>query len=580
MIIRALVDYYESLAKQGKIAKPGWSVAKIAYALNISTQGELLGVFTLLQDAQRGKKIVKVPQNLVMPEGTKRSSGVAAQFLWDNARYVLGIDVEGKEARAKQCFLAMREKTEQVLQNTNGKTASAVKAFFANWNPDTAKENIILKPYIEELMGASNLIFIIEGTYAHEDAEIIAAWNDYRAFQSGEKQAVCMVTGQKAPIARLHPNIKGVRGAQSSGAALVSFNSPSFESYGHEQGMNAAISEYAAFAYTTALNMMLADQRHYTQIGDMTVVFWAEDDLEDNTDFFDEFMNDKVEMEQKDLQELFASISSGNPVSFNDKLLQPSNKFYILGLSPNAARVSVRFFLANTFGYFLKNIAWFYQHLEIAKPSYDTKEILPLWQILQETANKNSKDKSATPLLAGSVMRSFLSGSQLPFALFQNIILRVKADQDNPDKFISKVSRIKAAIIKAYLLRNEKRDITVGVDFERKNKAYILGRLFSVLENLQECANPGINSTIKDRYFNAACATPGIIFPVLMRLARSHMKKLSAQKGLVISFEKEITQLLGAIDEIPTRLPLVEQGEFILGYYHQLQYRYTKKEEK
>ncbi len=580
MIIRALVDYYESLAKQGKIAKPGWSVAKIAYALNISTQGELLGVFTLLQDAQRGKKIVKVPQNLVMPEGTKRSSGVAAQFLWDNARYVLGIDVEGKEARAKQCFLAMREKTEQVLQNTNGKTASAVKAFFANWNPDTAKENIILKPYIEELMGASNLIFIIEGTYAHEDAEIIAAWNDYRAFQSGEKQAVCMVTGQKAPIARLHPNIKGVRGAQSSGAALVSFNAPSFESYGHEQGMNAAISEYAAFAYTTALNMMLADQRHYTQIGDMTVVFWAEDDLEDNTDFFDEFMNDKVEMEQKDLQELFASISSGNPVSFNDKLLQPSNKFYILGLSPNAARVSVRFFLANTFGYFLKNIAWFYQHLEIAKPSYDTKEILPLWQILQETANKNSKDKSATPLLAGSVMRSFLSGSQLPFALFQNIILRVKADQDNPDKFISKVSRIKAAIIKAYLLRNEKRDITVGVDFERKNKAYILGRLFSVLENLQECANPGINSTIKDRYFNAACATPGIIFPVLMRLARSHMKKLSAQKGLVISFEKEITQLLGAIDEIPTRLPLVEQGEFILGYYHQLQYRYTKKEEK
>ena len=515
-----------------------------------------------------------------MPEGTKRSSGVAAQFLWDNARYVLGIDVEGKEARAKQCFLAMREKTEQVLQNTNGKTASAVKAFFANWNPDTAKENIILKPYIEELMGASNLIFIIEGTYAHEDAEIIAAWNDYRAFQSGEKQAVCMVTGQKAPIARLHPNIKGVRGAQSSGAALVSFNAPSFESYGHEQGMNAAISEYAAFAYTTALNMMLADQRHYTQIGDMTVVFWAEDDLEDNTDFFDEFMNDKVEMEQKDLQELFASISSGNPVSFNDKLLQPSNKFYILGLSPNAARVSVRFFLANTFGYFLKNIAWFYQHLEIAKPSYDTKEILPLWQILQETANKNSKDKSATPLLAGSVMRSFLSGSQLPFALFQNIILRVKADQDNPDKFISKVSRIKAAIIKAYLLRNEKRDITVGVDFERKNKAYILGRLFSVLENLQECANPGINSTIKDRYFNAACATPGIIFPVLMRLARSHMKKLSAQKGLVISFEKEITQLLGAIDEIPTRLPLVEQGEFILGYYHQLQYRYTKKEEK
>lgn len=228
----------------------------------------------------------------------------------------------------------------------------------------------------------------------------------------------------------------------------------------------------------------------------------------------------------------------------------------------------------------MQNITCFYQRLEIVKPSYDKKETLPLWQILQETANKNSKDKSATTLLVGSVMRSFLSGSELPVALFQNIILRVKADQDNPDKFISKVSRIKAAIIKAYLIRNEKRDVTVGLEFTRKNKAYILGRLFAVLEHLQESANPGINSTIKDRYFNAACATPGIIFPVLMRLARSHQKKLSAQKGMVISFEKDITHLLCAIDEMPNRLALVEQGEFILGYYHQLQYRYTKKEEK
>ena len=517
---------------------------------------------------------------MIMPEGTKRSSGVAAQFLWDNARYILGIDEKGKEVRAKQCFLATREKTEQVLQNANGKITTAIKNFFSTWNPDTANENKILQPYIEELLGGANITFIIESQYAHEDEEVIAAWNDYRASQSGDIKAVCMVTGLKAPIARLHPNIKGVRGAQSSGAALISFNAPSFESYGHEQGMNAAIGEYAAFAYTTALNMMLTDRRHYTQIGDTTIVFWAEDDLEDNTDFFDEFINDKIEIKQEDLRILFENISSGNPVLFNEKLLQPDNKFYILGLSPNAARISVRFFLANTFGYFLKNIALFYQQLEIIKPSYDTKEILPLWQLLQETANKNSKDKSATPLLAGAVMRSFLSGSDLPFALFQNIILRVKADQDNPDKFISKVSRIKAAIIKAFLLRNEKRDVKVGLDFARKNTPYILGRLFAVLEHLQESANPGINSTIKDRYFNAACATPGIIFPVLMRLARSHQKKISAQKGLVISFEKEITELLGTVDEIPKRLALVEQGEFILGYYHQLQYRYTKKEEK
>lgn len=582
MILQALVDYYEFLAAQGKLAKPGWGEVKIAYALDISQTGELLGIRTLLNQVTQGKKMVNKPQIMLLPEATKRSSGVVAQFLWDNARYMLGIDEEGKEVRAKQCFLATAAKAQIVLENTNTQSAKAIKAFFANWNPDRAKDNSIVRPYIEELLGASNIIFMVDNEYAHNDLEIINAWDAFYASQSSEQKSICLVTGKEGPVARLHPNIKGIRGAQSSGAALVSFNAPSFESYGHEQGMNANVSEYAAFAYTTALNSLLSSNKHHQQIGDTTVVFWAEQNNEDCSDLFAEFLSDKIEISNDDLHDFFQKLNAGQSIRINDKLIKPENKFYILGLSPNAARLSVRFFMANTFGYFLKNISRFYMDFQIVKPEFDTKDILPLWQILQETANKNAKEKAATPLLTGAVMRSVLNGSPYPVGLFQNIMLRVKADQDNPDRFISKVSRIKAAIIKAFLIRNikGKEDISMSLDEERDSVAYVLGRLFAVLEELQEKANPGINSTIKDKFFNSATATPAIIFPTLLHLARSHEKKLSDKKGMVISFEKSITSLLDKVKQFPKRLSLIDQGEFVLGYYHQVQYRYSKKEEK
>ena len=582
MILQALVNYYESLAAQGKLAKPGWGEAKISFALEISEEGDLTGILTLVESVQQGKKAVEKPKVLILPEGTKRSSGVAAQFLWDNARYILGIDEAGKEERAKKCFQATAEKTQKILSKANGKQAQAIKAFLAKWNPDSAKDNEILRPYITDFLKGGNITFRIDGNYPQNDAEIIAAWDEYYASQSAEQRGICLVTGQEGPIARLHPNIKGVRGAQSLGAALVSFNAPAFESYGHEQGMNANVSEYAAFAYTTALNSLLSDKKHSQQIGDTTLVFWAEHDDVACTDCFADFLNDKVILTDEDLRGLFGSIKSGQAIYINDKLINPENKFYILGLSPNAARVSVRFFLENRFGYFLQNISRFYSDLQVAKPEYDTKEVLSLWQILQETANKNAKDKVATPLLTGAVMRSVLDGSAYPVALYQNIMLRLKAEQDNSEKFITKVSRVKAAVIKAFLLRNikGKEDISVSLDVERNDNAYVLGRLFAVLENLQKMANPGINSTIKDRYFNSACATPAIVFPILLRLARSHEKKLSGKKGLVINIEKTITELLGRIQVIPKRLSLVDQGSFVLGYYHQVQYRYMKKEEK
>ena len=589
MILQALVDYYEALAAKGKVAKPGWGNAKISYALNIDKQGRLLNLLSLKISVQKGKKTVELPQNILLPEATKRTAGVAAQFLWDNAKYVLGIDASGKTERSKQCFEAMVQKCQEILADAVDEKAMALKAFFATWQPELAHENMLLQPYMEDLLGAANLMFKVDGESVEQDEEIKQAWDSYKSQQATDvAKGICLVTGKTAPVARLHPSIKGLYGAQSSGAALVAFNAPAYESYEHKQGDNAPVSEYAAFAYTTALNTLLSNDRNYLRIGDMTVVFWAEGADEDNEDVFcDIFSSANEIVKDEDIKGFFEKVRAGKPFEISDFTVKPDNRFYILGLSPNAARISVRFFFINTFGDFVKNYEKYFREFEIIKPGFDNRVNIPLWQILQETANKNSKDKAATPLLIGAVLRSILSGTKYPEALYQNTILRAKADQDNPDKNITKISRIKAAIMKACLIRNYKYNeevVTVALNEECKKVPYVLGRLFAVLEDLQEKANPGINSTIKDRYFNSACANPSMTFPLLTKLANTHLKKISSQKGTVIYFEKLIGELMNKLEvddnAMPARLSLSEQGEFVLGYYHQVQKRYEKKEEK
>ncbi len=583
MILQALVEYYDALTAKGKISKVGWAPAKISYALNIDKHGRLLNIITLLEKKQQGNKEVETSAVIQLPEAEKRSSGIKAQFLWDNAKYMLGID-KVKPDRAEDCFRAMGEKCKEVLAEVHGETAEALKAFYDNWQPKQANENEILKPYLEKLLGSVNITFYVEDELAVNDNEVRQAWEQFKnTFRDDLMISRCLVTGKLAPIARLHPNIKGVPNTKPSGASLVAFNAAAYESYGHEQGYNAPVSEYAAFAYTTILNVLVKSETNHLQLGETIILFWSEGADEENEDIFEDIFSETREIvKDKDLKNFFEHVKRGDRFNFNDFEIKPENKFYILGLSPNSARVSVRFFLANTFGEFLKNFARYYEEFEIVHPAYDSKEQVPLWQVLQETANKKSKDKSATPLLNGAMLRSILCGDKYPEALYQNILLRVKADRDDADKKISKINRIKAAVIKAYLMRNKKEVVTVSLNEESKKIPYVLGRVFAVLEYLQESANPGINSTIKDRYFNSACATPGMTFPLLLKLANNHLRKIS-DKRVLVSFEKKIGGLMNMLTmgskALPSRLSLEEQGEFILGYYHQKQKRYEKREE-
>mgnify|MGYP002311759991 FL=1 len=413
--------------------------------------------------------------------------------------------------------------------------------------------------------------------YPQEDAAIREAWQRYR--ESGGADAVrmqCLVTGTEDEIAAVHPSVKGVRDAQSSGAALVSFNAPAFCSYGHEQNFNAPVGKYAAFAYTAALNHLLADKENVQTIGDTTVICWAEgaEDIYQTFGVAALFGGGKAGLSDDDLRAALKRLANGLPC--DDLGIDPNRPFYILGLAPNAARLSVRFFLRDSFGALMKNVNDHYERMEIVRPAYEKFTYLPLWALLRETVNLNSRDKVPSPSMAGATARAIFSGGRYPASLLETTMLRIRAERH--------ITWGRAAIIKAYYLKNPHEDcpkevLTVSLNEASTDTAYTLGRLFSVYEAVQQTANPGINATIKDKYFNSAAAMPASIFPVLNNLYQKHLRKLEG--GQRVYYDKQVMALKGILGEsYPARMTLAQQGAFDLGYYHQTQKRFTKKEEE
>ena len=576
MILQALVRHYEDLTAQNLIAPPGWNQVKVSYVLELDEQGALLRAASIQENAVKGNKTVLTPRLINLPAPVKRTAGVSANFLCDNASYIFGLDGKGNAERARECFDACKALHEQLLSDVNTPAAKALLAFFRCWNPEQATEHPVLRDEISDIMAGANLMFRFDGAFIHEDPEIRQAWQTHYDADSGGPTMVCLVTGKETSVETVHPAIKGVQGAQSSGAALVSFNAPAFCSYGKEQNLNAPTSKYAAFAYTSALNHLLADRDHLYRIGDTTVVCWAAGGESAFQDAFGAFtFGVQSNYTETELRGMVGQLLRGNSISFDETLLDPDRPFYILGLAPNAARLSVRFFLRDSFGGFLKNVEKHYQRLEIVKPAFDKFNTLPLWKLLGETVNQNSRDKAASPNMAGGVLRSILMDEPYPATLLHSTLLRIRAERE--------VSRGRAAIVKAYYLKRPHSDIpkevlTVSLNPDSTNIPYTLGRLFSVLESVQSVANPGINATIKDRYFNSASATPGHVFPILLNLSQKHLRKLEG--GLCVYYEKQITELTGVLSEtFPPRLNLPQQGAFQLGYYHQTQKRYEKKEE-
>ena len=579
MILQALTRYYEALLKRGDIAPLGWSKTKISFALCLDKDGHVTQVIPTMEPVEMGKKTVLRPQEKNLPAGEDRSSNVAANFLWDNSGYILGIDQKGKPERSKKYFSEAKALHHAVLDGVNSPTSSAILAFFDAWQPERAAEHPALASQLQAITSGGNLLFRVDGVYPQEDTAICDAWQRYwERTDKNAKLMQCLVTGQyHQEIARTHPKIKGDPrdGFQTMGNTLVSFNNDSESSYGQEQSYNAPVGKYAAFAYTAALNHLLANRNNVQIIGDTTVVCWAEGAEPVYQDLFMSFVSGSLPpaISDNDLRAALKRLAMGLPC--DDLGVDPNRTFYVLGLAPNAARLSVRFFLRDSFGKLMQNVNAHYERLEIVKPTYEKREVLSLWALLRETVNLNSKDKLPSPAMVGAAARAIFSGGLYPVSLLEAAMLRIRVERN--------ITWGRAAIIKAYYLKNPHTDcpkevLTVSLNETSTNIPYTLGRLFSVYEAVQQAANPGINTTIKDKFFNSAAAMPASIFPVLNSLYQKHLRKL--ENGQRIYFDKQVSALKNVLHEdYPARMTLAQQGSFDLGYYHQTQKRYLKKEE-
>ncbi|NMC86489.1 MAG: type I-C CRISPR-associated protein Cas8c/Csd1 [Anaerolineaceae bacterium] len=599
MVLQALCRYYDILSAEENSPLPafGYSSANVSFALVLSPQGELVNFIRLFEKAQRGKNTVEVPLRLQVPEQVKRSVNIAPNFLCDNATYVLGLSGknEGKPEYARKRFEAFRQLHLDLLTEVDCPAARAVTAFLNHYTPE--RELPLLQAHQEELNAGGNLIFRLEGAtgYLHEDKLIRRVWEAHKGQHTGTTLGQCLVTGERAPIARLHASVKGIRDANPTGATLVGFNAPAYVSYNKSQGENSPVSERAAFAYTTALNYLLSSENPNRKfyLGDATVVYWAEsadpvygevfaglfgvasESVPAGTEAADsQWVRDP--QAERLLAAIGTKISRGEAID-TDGLegLNSNTRFYVLGLSPNAARISVRFFYQDSYLKTLQKITQHYQDMALVKEFPNQPEQIPPWQILRETVSRKSSDKKPLPLLAGSLLISILNNTPYPAELYYALLTRIRADAD--DVGFRKINYVRAAMIKAYLIRKLRYSssdsirevLNMSLNEKSTQPAYLLGRLFAVLEKVQQEAIGDVNASIKDRYFTSACAAPASVFPVLLRLSQHHIAK--AEYGYVS--DRRIEEMLNLLDvsahPIPAHLTLDEQGIFILGYYHQ-----------
>ena len=609
MILQALVRCYEALAERGELEKEGWSPVKVSWGLELDADGQVKSLLLMGGTDAKGKQI---PRVMKLPDPVKRSSGVAANFLCDNSAYVLGVDAKGKPERTRECFAACARKHQDVLKDVRHPTGKAILNFFERWKPENAACHPAIQPNLEALLKGGNIVFVThdaegELQLAQDVPEIRRAWDEAYAKSDDAVMGRCLVTGEEGPIAILHPSIKGVMGAQSSGASLVSFNAPAFESYGKEsardnqgQGRNAPVGKYAAFAYGAALNYMVGQADFHGRLGDTTLVYWAEGAEPAYGSAFMAMMGmggeDKNEITQKELSGVLTALCQGYTVKWANVPLNPKNRFYILGLAPNASRLSVRFFLQNSFDEFVQNYQKHQEDLDIVRPAFDERETLSMWALLRETAIKNpNKPPEFQRQLVEEMLNAILTGSPYPSTLFTQVEIRIRAEKE--------INRGKAAIIKAYLWRNVAKrqkdqkhiyEEVLGVALNESKTTdlpYRLGRLFAVLEALQLEAfrdnnnrDSKPNTTIKDQFFSSACATPVVAFPIIVDRAQKYLRKLKAKnkEGLARYYSDMMDDIIGNFEEkrYPAHLSLEDQGVFQIGYYHQRQRMYAKKEEK
>ncbi|CDE34088.1 cRISPR-associated protein Csd1 family [Ruminococcus sp. CAG:403] len=593
MLIKALCDYSAAANLCGDIE------AYYKQAIDFEILLALDGTVTAIQDLRKpieGTKRYITPE-LLLPEQRGNTTVIYSYLIEHRREYIFGLEREkGKnsfktipgKAGKKSKHDTFCERNLPFFEEIDSDICKAYCNFIRTWNPDLQTENEILLQ-----MGANfdnaRFCFGLDGSpeiMLHEDPRVKENYQALLLEEQKEKQATqqtgfCSILGERLPICEMHDKLKGI----GSQAKLVSFGKDqtdrnAFYSYGKSLGYNCNISEKAMKQYTAALNFLLADNGHHKNFGDMVVVYFAmkQNDTAECDAFsllFGDFASDQKETvdqeTEKDLNQVYNYAKTGVLKDLSG--MDPDSIFYVAGLTANSSRICTKFVVRNRFGVILEHVAAHQKDIRILEKQ---KPVSMYW-IQKQLVSPKSKDAKVPPPLIAGLFASILNGTRYPDALLATVIARVKTDTDETQQ--KKVNHIRAGLIKGCLNRKAKKEeITMSLNLDNTNQAYLCGRLFAVLEKIQQDASGGnLNRTIKDSYFSSACSKPATVFPKLIQLSQNHLKKVE----YVLFYQKLCGDIIDQLeDAFPSTLSLDEQGKFIIGYYQQNKALYAKKEKQ
>jgi CRISPR-associated protein Csd1 len=584
MILTRLAEQYDRLVVDpesgDELPTLGESLQKITFEVLLEANGTLVDVLDL-RDHDGSRAIPK--RMRVLGEAKPSGSGLNPCFLWDNSQYMLGLKSEdAKPDRTKLAREAFRDRHVDAAANCGDEELASVATFLEGWDPSIAVGAV----WNDDRLNGFG-VFRVRGAthYVHESPRVVKWWMDQLADLEGEV-GVCLATGELQHIARTHnPPIKGA-GGQSSGTRLVSFNDNAYVSYGHEQSYNAPVGQRAVFRYANALNALLNDRRRCVKLGDVRVVFWAEAarEVEDAlNDILGPSSSDDTNDDTSQVAAVRTLLTQLRDGVAADRVLTPglvSSRFFILGVAPNASRLSVQLWLDDAIGNIYSRIATYLNETALAGGRHGD-ELLTIRSLVRACgrARKGRGGRleydadSVPPRLTSDLARAVLAGTPYPQNWLNHLVGRLRAD--------GAITHARVAGIKAWLTRNSRRRDTpaeahMALNQDETDEGYLMGRLFALLEKSQEDSVDGeLNATIRDRYYSSASATPAVAFPRLLRLGQHHLAKLSP--GLKVTREKQMGEVMEKVRRFPGTLRLEQQGMFAIGYYHQRQALFTPR---
>ncbi len=581
MILTSLVENYERLVAEKLVPAFGSTQEKIGFCILLSRDGRIVDVSNLrdLDDKKAKWSMLTVPSSF-------KRSGISPPsfFLWDKSAFSLGLEIKAGETepavkvKSHAAFKALHKTR---LADSVDDGLVALRLFLEQWKPEEWALCEPIRRHAPDIFNA-NVVFRLDGEtqYLHDRPaarELVEQYSETEDAAIGQ----CLVTGKIGPVARVHPAIKGVPKAQTSGASIVSFQPSASKSYGKEQGANAPVSVYAAFAYTTVLNhLLMRDAKHdqCVQVADTSVVFWAHAKDFEAQKAAEEMVSDTLDpqpttdgQEVSKIGRLINALEKGRPLSDINPKLEKDTRMYVLGLAPNASRLSVRYWITDSLDRLMRHLVQHYQDLSIRPVPWKNEP--GLWRILTAIAAREEKE-NIPPQLAGAVMRAVLSGGRYPQTLLSAALIRMRAD--------GHITGLRVAICKAVLTRDLRLDpknnmeVPVSLDIKNSSTGYLLGRLFAILENIQTIALGNVNASITDRYFASASVAPQQVFHILVKLSEKHIARArkTSNKKLVFFLEDEMGEIICRLEKnFPKSLSIEDQSWFVIGYYQQ---RYSR----